>query len=380
MVKTTNESEPPSSTDISQSSPYSSSSSLDSSLDGYEPRRNIEPSYGGIKSVPLAQLAPRPHAGPRYATSSFRLRDLIRRPDSPSMKMTHPCPYCGKNLSRRDAIRRHVISRQCPVATEKGYGWPPPEGLVPPFPATSTDHTPEKSSYPVTGYQGGSNATPYSLGSPTNQTDRNLNKPVNVLSSIGSQKKPGAHSAPSGSRSSLGLSKSPVSEVHHFSEIENRYPSNSYVGQRLREKISQVLSRPIYSPPSTQGSDISPPNSHCSSQCSSPGNAPKPIPQGGNGTNTSAPQGIAEELLDYETLMADMKRRHFPEREPIYSHKRPNNQSRQTSFSSLSGEEMALKSYACALCHERFRNQNSLHLHLQIHELEERIRISEQHY
>lgn len=68
------------------------------------------------------------------------------------VKKTHPCPYCGKNLSRRDAIKRHVVSKQCPVATEKGYGWPPPEGHVPPLPDTVIDriaHRRGENPYPV---------------------------------------------------------------------------------------------------------------------------------------------------------------------------------------------------------------------------------------
>lgn len=68
------------------------------------------------------------------------------------VKKTHPCPYCGKNLSRRDAIKRHVVSKQCPVATEKGYGWPPPEGHVPPLPETvieRTSHRRGENPYPV---------------------------------------------------------------------------------------------------------------------------------------------------------------------------------------------------------------------------------------
>jgi len=70
----------------------------------------------------------------------------------PGVKKTHPCPYCGKNLSRRDAIKRHVVSKQCPVANDKGYGWPPPEGHVPPPPDTHTKRTTRrggKPPYPV---------------------------------------------------------------------------------------------------------------------------------------------------------------------------------------------------------------------------------------
>lgn len=60
--------------------------------------------------------------------------------NTPPVKKTHPCPYCGKHLSRRDAIKRHVVSKQCPVAAEKNYGWPVPENFVhaTPIPPTTT--------------------------------------------------------------------------------------------------------------------------------------------------------------------------------------------------------------------------------------------------
>jgi hypothetical protein len=45
------------------------------------------------------------------------------------------------NLSRRDAIKRHIVSKQCPVATEDGYEWPPPEDNVPLLPATTNERT-----------------------------------------------------------------------------------------------------------------------------------------------------------------------------------------------------------------------------------------------
>ncbi|KAG8786404.1 hypothetical protein FRC15_011498 [Serendipita sp. 397] len=155
-------------------------------------------------------------------------------------------------------------------------------------------------------------------------------------------------------------------------------PSTSHPGYSAQSPSPSTPASSIL--PSTQGNDISPPESHCSSQCSSPGNAPRSLPLYGHEMNISAMEGRADELLDFEELMADMKRRHFPERKPTYSHKRPNDQSRQTSLSSLSGGEMPLKSYACALCHERFRNQNSLNLHSQLHDLEQRILQSEQRY
>ncbi|KAG8825863.1 hypothetical protein FRC18_010191 [Serendipita sp. 400] len=155
-------------------------------------------------------------------------------------------------------------------------------------------------------------------------------------------------------------------------------PSTSHAGYSFQSPSTSMLTSSIL--PSTQGNGISPPESHCSSQCSSPGNAPRSLPLYGQEMSLSAMKGRADELLDFEKLMADMKRRHFPERGPIYSHKRPNDQSRQTSLSSLSGREILLKPYACALCHERFRNQNSLNLHSQLHDLEQRILLSEQHY
>ena len=62
--------------------------------------------------------------------------DLKRHQNThvPGVKKTHPCPYCAKNLSWHDAVKCHVVSKQCPITNDNGYGWPPPEGHVPPPP------------------------------------------------------------------------------------------------------------------------------------------------------------------------------------------------------------------------------------------------------
>jgi hypothetical protein len=95
--------------------------------------------------------------------------------------MTYPCPYCGKTLSRRDAIKRHVVLKHCPIAKDKGYGWPPREDHIPPprdMYTQRTSHGRGEAPYPVLavspgcdrsgGYSSGGYENRYSGGSGSN--------------------------------------------------------------------------------------------------------------------------------------------------------------------------------------------------------------------
>jgi len=103
----------------------------------------------------------------------------------PGVKKTHPCPYCGKNLSRGDAIKRHVVSKQCPVANDKGYGWPRAEGHVPPPPDTHIERKTNRSGenpYPVLAVSPSDRSGGFSSSGHEN---RGLNSSMTSISSPG---------------------------------------------------------------------------------------------------------------------------------------------------------------------------------------------------
>ncbi|KAG8825864.1 hypothetical protein FRC18_010192 [Serendipita sp. 400] len=119
--------------------------------------------------------------------------------------------------------------------------------------------------------------------------------------------------------------------------------------------------------------DASPPNSFCTSQCSSPGNPTIPLPPEHSDVVTSE--------FDYENLMKRLKSQHSTEN-TLSNAGHPNAPYRggchSASTASSLGVRAHIQVYPCDLCSERFRHRVSLSMHSEIHSLEERIHLREQ--
>ncbi|KAG8831964.1 hypothetical protein FRC17_002288, partial [Serendipita sp. 399] len=150
------------------------------------------------------------------------------------------------------------------------------------------------------------------------------------------------------------------------------------ISRRSHSSSSSSIHISPVSPPIQSEIDVSPPDSHTSSQCSSPGNVRMFLPAGGDTSHN----------LDFDTLMTELKKRHFPgdKSHPIQGGRLPhgsNNTSHRTSPDGSQSPSPRLppmaegQPYTCSLCPERFWLKESLDMHIQIHDLDRRIRLSE---
>lgn len=100
-----------------------------STLNYYPPSDPATSGTTGPTVTRMLKLEP-PDSHGYHTPSQFRPQYDPHEATYNPMRKRHACPYCGKRLMRLDAVKRHVISRQCPVAVEMNYGWPVPENFV----------------------------------------------------------------------------------------------------------------------------------------------------------------------------------------------------------------------------------------------------------
>ncbi|KAG8825865.1 hypothetical protein FRC18_010193 [Serendipita sp. 400] len=163
--------------------------------------------------------------------------------------------------------------------------------------------------------------------------------------------------------------QSPQSEINRASSAPGHFRSRTTSLAAPRSSISRRGT-----PLTGDEDDASPPNTHRSSQCSSPGNVARPFPPEDNVDGTS--QGHGSDL-SFEKLMAGLRKRHLtidipPNDEGSNEKTRQNRYSRSITSSPGAGSSVQL--YPCDICSKRFRDRISLRMHSDIHELEEKIR------
>ncbi|KAF9028012.1 hypothetical protein BDZ89DRAFT_781275 [Hymenopellis radicata] len=122
-------SSPPSSpSDAPSDTPFTPStssplSSISQELDEDEDLDKDTPVYHLLTGSPTGR-APKeegeyfPCAYPGCSIKPFgRCNDMKRHLNSVHLKSGAPCPFCGRSLTRKDAVRRHCKSKGCPVLT-----------------------------------------------------------------------------------------------------------------------------------------------------------------------------------------------------------------------------------------------------------------------
>ncbi|KAG8758301.1 hypothetical protein FRC14_000305 [Serendipita sp. 396] len=193
------------------------------------------------------------------------------------------------------------------------------------------------------------------------QLRRAGHKPDNPSISVSEVEPQGAHRWSTGEVSYLLQDKwqqSPQSEINRASSVPGHFRSRTGSLAAPRSSISRRGT-----PLTRDEDDASPPNTHRSSQCSSPGNVARPLPPEDNVDGTS--QGHGSDL-SYEKLMAGLRKRHLtidipPNDEGSNEKTRQNRYSRSITSSPGAGSSVQL--YPCDICSKRFRDRISLRMH-----------------
>ncbi len=112
----------PSTAPFAASSPSPSSSTLQE-LDEDEDLDENAPIYHLLTGSPTGrahkeegEYFPCPYPG-CFIKPFGRCNDMKRHLNSVHLKSGVPCPFCGRSLTRKDAVRRHCKSKGCPVLT-----------------------------------------------------------------------------------------------------------------------------------------------------------------------------------------------------------------------------------------------------------------------